>query len=614
MPTLRLPLTIKREKWVKQFKPTAVMQGAPLQYNAAIQLRYAKEIMALVRQMTQQTERELKQYFKTGKVEDYFAQDSLGEDAKITPSAKSLTNALMKKFNNLFANKAPKLAVNMVDETNKTVSSNLQASLKQLSGGLTLNTKVMTDQFGDILASSITENVGLIKNISAEYMTQVQGAVMRSISTGGGLPGLIEFLKKQEGITVRRATNIAFDQTRKCYSNLAAERMKKIGVQKYTWRHSSGGQEPRQLHKHLDGKVFSFDDPPVIQYAKGSQPEVRGKPGDLINCFPGTTQVSLANGCKNLWRYWYDGTMVNLVVSGQSLDCTPNHPILTIRGWIPAHEIQEGDYLASSKLDNLGGVDGKINEIVPSFDDLFIASIGTGCAKTSPSSEFNFHGDIPENDVDGIVTNYKLADGVEAISCEEIEKLVLSLSDSSSLNSSTCIFPEVVNASGASSFGEGDSFIDGKSSHSQTIGLASVTQNDSCITQNSGDNISGAAILGGELQNACSVIVGFDDYLTGGINLGDSICGRNDITGFFQSSRKPATTTPVDFRELTGGHSAINGLLRVEKKTVSIFSGHVYTMESELGWYSVTPANIISKNCRCFMVPVISFDEGKVDD
>ena len=110
------------------------------------------------------------------------------------------------------------------------------------------------------------------------------GAVMRSITTGKGVADLVPFFDRYEGITIRRARIIANDQTKKAYSNMNAIRMQKLGVDKYEWVHSSGGQEPRELHLHLNGSICSLKDPPIIQYAKGNQPEIRGKPGDLINC------------------------------------------------------------------------------------------------------------------------------------------------------------------------------------------------------------------------------------------------------------------------------------------------------------------------------------------
>ena len=57
--------------------------------------------------------------------------------------------------------------------------------------------------------------------------------------------------------------------------------MQGLGVKKFKWLHSMGGKEPRPLHKNvLNGNVYSFDDPPVIDERTGE----RGLPGVLINC------------------------------------------------------------------------------------------------------------------------------------------------------------------------------------------------------------------------------------------------------------------------------------------------------------------------------------------
>jgi uncharacterized protein with gpF-like domain len=57
--------------------------------------------------------------------------------------------------------------------------------------------------------------------------------------------------------------------------------MQKIGIKKFKWRHSGGGAHPRPLHRNvLNGNIYSFDDPPVIDEKTGQ----RGFPGQLINC------------------------------------------------------------------------------------------------------------------------------------------------------------------------------------------------------------------------------------------------------------------------------------------------------------------------------------------
>jgi len=271
-------LTKSRKKQVERNR-TKVIKGTPLNYNAASEERYSKKLISLVRQMTAQTAREVEKLFKEEHVKEFF-----GQDRSVTAQARIVTNSLKKKFDQLFASKANGLAMGMINDADKTSSANLHASLKELSGGLSLKTTAITAPMKQIISASLIENVSLIKSIPAQYHNQIQGAVMRSITTGNGLQDLVPALKKYENITMRRARLIAQDQTKKVYTNLNAGRMKAIGVDEYEWVHSSGALEPRELHLSYSGRIFSLDDPPIIQYAKGSLPEVYGKPGDLINC------------------------------------------------------------------------------------------------------------------------------------------------------------------------------------------------------------------------------------------------------------------------------------------------------------------------------------------
>lgn len=268
-------LTKKKQAWVDQFKPTAAIKGATLNNNAAVQDRYVKALNKLVVQMTRQTSRSLIRFFKSDTASEFFAQD-----ASTASQARILTNAIQAKFEQLFNAKASGLAWKMVDDADKASSAQLFTSLKEMSGGLSMKTTVLTGPLKDITTAAVAENVALIKSIASQYMTQVNGAVMRSITTGNGLQELIPALQKYEGITVRRARNIAIDQTRKTFNTINKGRMQKLGVSKYEWIHSGGGQRPRQHHIELSGQIFSFDDPPVIDENTGE----RGIPGQLPNC------------------------------------------------------------------------------------------------------------------------------------------------------------------------------------------------------------------------------------------------------------------------------------------------------------------------------------------
>lgn len=267
-------LTKKRAKWANQRKGV-VLKGKVLHNNAAAADRYAQSLGKLVKQMIDKTNREIEKLFKTDAANKHF-----GQDASIASGARILMNGLTDQFDQLFAMAAKPMAEKMVNDANKSSQSMLYNSLKDLSGGLSIKTKVTTPEMREIMTASVAENVSLIKSIPQQYLQKVAGAVMRSITTGSGLMDLKEGMAKFDGMTERRANNIAKDQTRKAYNSINAKRAQKVGIRKFEWIHSGGGLHPREDHIALDGQIFSYDDLPVIDENTGET----GLPGQAPNC------------------------------------------------------------------------------------------------------------------------------------------------------------------------------------------------------------------------------------------------------------------------------------------------------------------------------------------
>lgn len=267
-------LTKKKAAWVEQFKPAAPIKGGTLNYNAAAAEKYSKALVAITKQMTAQTERALIRVMSGEPATEYF-----GQDASISSSARITAAAIRKKFEKMFAQRARSIAAKMIKDMESVSKSSLHSSLKELSGGMSLNTGLINGPIREIMKASVTENVSLIKSISRQYLDGVEQAVMRSITSGNGMADLVPYLKKHEGITIRRAQFIARDQTKKVYNAINQERQTALGITQFMWVHSGGGQHPRREHQNFDGQVYSYDDPPYDSVA--------GKkvlPGELLGC------------------------------------------------------------------------------------------------------------------------------------------------------------------------------------------------------------------------------------------------------------------------------------------------------------------------------------------
>lgn len=272
-------LTKRKQAWVDRRKPPTIKAGA-INPSASVETRYYDQLESLIRRMTDETEAQIKRLFDTGMAEEYFAEDGHARDESISSQSRILTNRLMRRFNLLFSARSKPIAEQFANQSDKASSASVHMNLKELSGGLSLSTAGSDPVLNEILTATVAENVGLIKSISQKYLTEVQGAVMRAVSSGGGLQDLVPYLEKHKGITYRRARFIALDQTRKAMTNMSAQRMERVGLQEFLWLHTGGSDHPRELHVRMSGQIYRFDDPPIIDEKTGE----RGLPGKLPGC------------------------------------------------------------------------------------------------------------------------------------------------------------------------------------------------------------------------------------------------------------------------------------------------------------------------------------------
>ena len=279
-----MKLTKKRERWVKNRDVT--IKGTRIAYNAAVQERYVSALERLVLQMSRETKRRVKRLFTSETAGEYFEEQKELEamDASIASQARILMNYLSRTFEGIFSLKVKSLAETMLKSTAKSSASAVHESLEKLTGGLSLNTSVVTEGQQEVVTALLAENVSLIESIPQQYMKDATGAVMRSITTGDGLADLIPALDKIEGIAGRRAKNIALDQTRKAYAGISRQKLMSNGVKRFEWIHSGGGLNPRDSHIKMDGVIFNFDNIKEQQAALGVPESDRGYPGEPVNC------------------------------------------------------------------------------------------------------------------------------------------------------------------------------------------------------------------------------------------------------------------------------------------------------------------------------------------
>jgi SPP1 gp7 family putative phage head morphogenesis protein len=274
-------LTNTRRAWVTSREHSGAMRGRRLALPAGVTARYQARLHGHTRTMTQETERAVRELFSHPDVEEHFAKVAAMHAMDISPAsqARIVTNQLRQKFQQMFSAVAPETAQQVADQANGASQTAVRSSLKELSGGLMLKTDFLTGTMHEFFKAAVARNVALIRSIPQEYFSDIQDAVLRSITDGRGLADLGPDIERIGGVAERRARDIALDQSHKIYQGLNAGRMQAVGVRSFEWVHSGGGQHPRPLHLDANGKIFSFANLPPI----GDSGE-RVHPGQAIYC------------------------------------------------------------------------------------------------------------------------------------------------------------------------------------------------------------------------------------------------------------------------------------------------------------------------------------------
>lgn len=241
----------------------------PVRPNAGVEAWYRKRLDAEVAEMQASLVFFLKaNYRAVGIGQDMALDDSPA--VLMRNAMRKLATRWQKRFDDLASTLSRRFADRALANSDVSLSNAMERA------GATVKF-TMTAQMNDVYQGVIGEQVGLIKSIASEHLTQVEGLVMRSVQRGRDLGQLSEELQKRYVVTKKRAALIARDQNNKATAVLQSTRQQALGIKEGIWRHSRGGKVPRPSHVAATGKRF--------QLAKGLL--VDGKyimPGEEINC------------------------------------------------------------------------------------------------------------------------------------------------------------------------------------------------------------------------------------------------------------------------------------------------------------------------------------------
>lgn len=190
---------------------------------------------------------------------------------------------LQKKLNSIdyakFAQSIPleKIFERIVYKTNQSVQDTLKS--------IEIRPKISPEeaqQLQDRYVGASTEQVkASIKNFTEEQTNEMRAKIQEKILSGERYETLIDMIETSYGTSKNKAKFLARQETKLLTSKVRENRYKAAGITKYRWRcvNGSPNHPVRPLHKIHDNKIFSFDDPPIINL-KGD----RKNPSEDYNC------------------------------------------------------------------------------------------------------------------------------------------------------------------------------------------------------------------------------------------------------------------------------------------------------------------------------------------
>lgn len=166
-------------------------------------------------------------------------------------------------------------------------------------------------------------------------------------------------------------------------------------------------EDVRDIHAPLAGKIVPIGSTFDVGGTKLAYPgEPRGPVGAWINCVVGSTLVEGAGqSVLSLTRRESSGPLVEIrTADGHHLTITPNHPVLTPGGYVPAEALSPGEKIMASRL----AITPEVADAPPSVEEFYSAARLTGHSARMDGSAVNLHGDVAESEVEIVWPNRDL--------------------------------------------------------------------------------------------------------------------------------------------------------------------------------------------------------------
>lgn len=433
--------------------------------------------------------------------------------------------------------------------------------------------------------------LGTLPGESAQAATR---ALMRGTALGWHPSRTAQAMRQGASLAYERALLIARTEQLRVYREATREQYAASGVVEGYRRVASRSGRTCIACLLADGRFYTLD-VPFAQHP---------------NCVVEGTRV-LAPKILGVSKRRYDGFVFDIItVGGNHLTVTPNHPILTDKGWVAANFLKEGDNVVSSS-DSEGAAlfvapnDQQSPTVIEDVVAAFLES-GNVISVRVPVSAKHFHGDGMGSDIAIIGSDSLLQSDRQPLIAEQLGKATFFGSGMGSLDffaaSDIASMFKCLGSSDAGLLGDSDTpvmLFGGRLRGKQPVGFRVVSDVDSRFFEAASDDSAGNTVLTGKRVFGFPTEILSYKVIDGEF---DSIAGAFDV-GLPEVAVERGPSDIPFLQHFGDGHSERVVLDRIACLGRRFFSGHVYNLQTETGWYSAE--GIITHNCRCTAIPVV---------
>lgn len=479
------------------------------------------------------------------------------------------------------------------------------------------NAAVIAWLVGDGTGGGITAYLDTLTNgIMATTIAQASPLVAAWAANGQPMSALVSALT-QTGFSDTRARRIALTEVTRAYAKGNKEAWIASGVvDGRIWR-TSADELVCPVCGPLSGQVRRLDEPFTDDI---------DDPPAHVQCLIGGTIVSSPR-IQATSKRWYTGNVVEIRTEGGNfLTVTPNHPVLTDKGWIKAGALNVGDNVISSSSGEAATAFVDPNDynrpaMIEDVLESFRRRRGT-ISVSVPITSVDFHGDGGNGDVEIVGADSLLGDTRYASVVQPRDELSfgaggMALGSLADKGAAAQFFETPGNS--AHSLVGSDSIpsvvVGSAAHHHESVGVNLPTEGDTGSNEAAADcgaihpvcNCDSVLGLPGSVPSH-NVLDGERASFPAGLSGGDTTEGTALAIGAQQSSggefgvQRPRTGMPTasDTLSALSGHVVADCIIEISRRD---FADHVYNLQTSTGWYVAN--NIITHNCRCWTLPNI---------